>query len=69
MPWTLPGPILAFLQAGYSWQAAVVNILTQFVIPGLIWYPAFKAWERIVIEKEGLEAAQEAAPAPQPTPA
>ncbi len=53
MPWTLPGPILAFLQAGYSWQAALVTIITQFIIPGVIWYPAFKAWERIVIEKEG----------------
>lgn len=53
MPWTLPGPILAYLQAGYSWQAAVVNIFTEFIIPGLIWYPAFKAWERMVIEKEG----------------
>ena len=53
MPWTLPGPILAYLQAGYSWQAAVVNICTQFIIPGVIWYPAFKAWERMVIEKEG----------------
>lgn len=53
MPWTLPGPILAYLQAGYSWQAAVVNICTQFIIPGIIWYPAFKAWERIVLEKEG----------------
>jgi len=53
MPWTLPGPILAYLQAGYQWQAAVVNICTQFIIPGVIWYPAFKAWERMVIEKEG----------------
>ena len=52
----LPGPILAFLQAGYSWQAAVVNICTQFIIPGVIWYPAFKAWERMVIEKEGTGA-------------
>lgn len=53
MPWTLPGPILAYLQAGYSWQAAVLAICTEFVIPGIIWYPAFKAWERMVIEKEG----------------
>jgi PTS system cellobiose-specific IIC component len=56
MPWTLPGPILAYLQAGYSWQAAVVGILTEFVIPGVIWYPAFKAWERMVIAKEGTGA-------------
>lgn len=54
MPWTLPGPILAFLQAGYSWQAAVVTICTQFIIPGIIWYPTFKAYEKIVIEKEGV---------------
>ena len=53
MPWTLPGPILAYLQAGYSWQAALVTVCTEFIIPGLIWYPAFKAWERMVIEKEG----------------
>jgi len=53
MPWTLPGPILAYLQAGYQWQAAIVAIITQFVIPGVIWYPAFKAWERQVMAKEG----------------
>jgi len=53
MPWTLPGPILAYLQAGYSWQAAVLGVITEFIIPGIIWYPAFKAWERIVLEKEG----------------
>jgi PTS system cellobiose-specific IIC component len=53
MPWTLPGPILAYLQAGYSWQAALVTICTEFIIPGVIWYPAFKAWERMVMQKEG----------------
>jgi len=68
-PWTLPGPILAYLQTGYQWQAAVLSAITEFVIPGLIWYPAFKAWERIVLEKEGGEEAaadksRAAAPAP-----
>jgi len=51
-PWTLPGPILAYLQTGYDWRAIIVNLLTEFVIPGIIWYPAFRQWERQVLEKE-----------------
>lgn len=51
-PWTLPSPILAYLQSGYDWPAAILAILTEFVIPGIIWYPAFRAWERQVLEKE-----------------
>jgi len=51
-PWTLPTPILAYLQSGYHWPAVILAILTEFVIPGIIWYPAFRAWERQVLEKE-----------------
>ena len=54
--WTLPTPILAFLQHGYDWKASVLAILCEFVIPGVIWYPAFRQWERIVLEKEKVEA-------------
>ena len=50
--WTLPTPILAFLQHGYDWKASILAIITEFVIPGIIWYPAFRQWERIVLEKE-----------------
>ncbi len=64
MPWTLPGPLLAFFQAGYSWQAAVLAIVNEFLLPGLIWYLPFKAWEAIVLEKEGAaEPAAAKAPA------
>jgi PTS system cellobiose-specific IIC component len=52
VPWTLPTPILAFLQHGYDWKAIILALLTEFVIPGFIWYPAFRAWERQVLEKE-----------------
>lgn len=51
-PWTLPTPILAYLQSGYHWPAIILAILTEFVLPGIIWYPAFRAWERQVLEKE-----------------
>ena len=51
-PWTLPSPLLMFLSTGYDWRAAVVAVLTEFVIPGIIWFPAFKAWEAEVLKKE-----------------
>jgi len=51
-PWTLPSPLLMFLATGYDWRAIIVAILTEFVIPGIIWFPAFKAWEAEVLKKE-----------------
>ncbi|MEW6567805.1 MAG: PTS transporter subunit EIIC [Chloroflexota bacterium] len=62
-PWTLPSPLLMFLGTGYDWRAAVLAVITEFVIPGIIWWPAFKAWERQVLEKE---VAPAAAPVPAP---
>jgi PTS system cellobiose-specific IIC component len=52
-PWTLPAPILMYLATGYDIRAAVLAILTEFVIPGIIWFPFFKAWERQVLKKVG----------------
>ncbi|MBC7263661.1 MAG: PTS sugar transporter subunit IIC [Chloroflexi bacterium] len=52
-PWTLPTPILMYLATGYDWKASILGIITEFVIPGIIWYPFFRAWERQVLEKEG----------------
>lgn len=51
-PWTLPSPLLMFLSTGYDWRAAIVAVLTELVIPGIIWFPAFKAWEAEVLKKE-----------------
>lgn len=51
-PWTLPSPILMFMATGYDWKAIILAILTEFVIPGIIWFPAFKAWEHEVLIKE-----------------
>jgi len=51
-PWTLPTPLLMFLATGYDWRAIILALLVEFVIPGIIWYPAFKAWEKEVLQKE-----------------
>jgi PTS system cellobiose-specific IIC component len=59
-PWTLPSPLLMFMATGFDIRASVLVIITEFVIPGIIWWPAFKAWERQVLEKE---VVPEAAPA------
>jgi len=62
-PWTLPSPLLMFMATGFDWRAAVLALITEFVIPGVIWWPAFKAWERQVLEKEVIPAAVATAPA------
>jgi PTS system cellobiose-specific IIC component len=51
-PWTLPSPILMFLETGYDWRAIILTCITEFVIPGIIWYGPFKAWEKEVLERE-----------------
>lgn len=52
-PWTLPSPILMYLATGYDIRASILVTFTEFIIPGVIWYPFFRAWERQVLEKEG----------------
>jgi len=52
-PWTLPTPILMYLQCAYDIRAAILAVITEFILPGIIWWPFFKAWERIVLEREG----------------
>ncbi|RPI35216.1 MAG: PTS sugar transporter subunit IIC [Chloroflexota bacterium] len=67
-PWTLPSPLLMFMATGYDWRAAVLVTITEFVLPAIIWWPAFKAWERQVLEKEHVEEMAPAAAA-KPVPA
>jgi cellobiose-specific phosphotransferase system component IIC len=55
-----------FMATGFDWRASVLVIITEFLLPAAIWWPAFKAWERQVLEKEG---GPEVRPAPVPVPA
>ena len=52
VPWTMPGPIAAYLATGGSWSAAILSI-ASYVIMGFIWYPFFKALERKTLREEG----------------
>lgn len=50
-PWTLPGPIGAYLATGGDWRAAVLNILL-IALSTVIFYPFFKAYDRQLIKDE-----------------
>ncbi|MHB9132282.1 MAG: PTS sugar transporter subunit IIC [Armatimonadota bacterium] len=51
VPWTLPGPIGAFLATGGAWQAAVLSTL-NIVLAGLIYWPFVRALDRRVAAQE-----------------
>ncbi|WP_438758817.1 PTS sugar transporter subunit IIC [Enterococcus sp. AZ126] len=52
-PWTLPGPIGAYLATGGDWRAAVLNILL-IIISVFIYYPFVKIYDNNELEKENL---------------
>ncbi|CUP45738.1 MAG: PTS sugar transporter subunit IIC [Clostridium baratii] len=53
-PWTLPGPIGAFLATGGDWRASVLNIIC-IIISIIIYYPFVKMYDRklLIEEKTG----------------
>jgi len=50
-PWTLPGPIGAFLATNGDWRAAVLNVVL-IIIAILIYYPFFKVYDKNELAKE-----------------
>ena len=50
-PWTLPGPIGAFLATGGDWRAAVLNIIL-IVVSVICYYPFVKIYDKDELEKE-----------------
>lgn len=50
-PWTLPGPIGAFLATGGDWRASVLNIIC-IVISLIIYYPFVKMYDRKLLAEE-----------------
>lgn len=55
-PWTLPGPIGAYLATGGDWRAAVLNI-ALILVSVLCYYPFVKVYDKKELEKEqGIEA-------------
>lgn len=50
-PWTLPGPIGAFLACGNDWRAAVLSIVL-ILLSILIYYPFFKMYDKDLLADE-----------------
>ncbi len=58
VPWTLPGPIGAFMATGFDWRAAVLNII-NILVALAIYYPFFKIWDKNQLKKEQLAAEED----------
>ncbi|WP_195266795.1 PTS sugar transporter subunit IIC [Clostridium sp. 1001275B_160808_H3] len=55
-PWTLPGPIGAFMATGGDWRAAVLNIIC-ILISVVIYYPFVKIFDKkLLVEEQGEQA-------------
>lgn len=50
-PWTLPGPIGAFIATGNDWRGAVLSILL-IGLSVLIYYPFFKIYDKQLLDQE-----------------
>ncbi len=59
VPWTLPGPVGAFLACGGDWRAAVLSVVL-IAVGVAIYYPFFRAWEKQVIAEEKADEAEAA---------
>lgn len=56
VPWTLPGPIGAYLATNMDIKAAILNIILIFT-SFLIYYPFFRVYDRRLLEEEQAEEA------------
>lgn len=53
-PWTLPGPVGAYIATGGDWRASVLNIVC-IVISIVIYYPFFKMYDTKLLKEESAE--------------
>lgn len=58
-PWTLPGPIGAYLACGGDWRAAVLSVVL-ILISIVIYYPFFKMYDNELLAEEQENEVQEA---------
>jgi PTS system cellobiose-specific IIC component len=52
LPRVIPSPLSALISTGYDTRAAALSMVTCLLIPGIVWLPFFKAWERRVLAAE-----------------
>lgn len=53
-PWTLPGPVGAYLATGGDWRASVLNLLC-IAISIIIYYPFVKMYDKRLLHEEKVE--------------
>lgn len=51
VPWTLPAPLGAFAAVGGDWRA-IILVLINLVVGGLIYWPFFRAYDRQMLARE-----------------
>lgn len=56
-PWTLPGPIGAYLSCGGDWRAVLSIVLT--ILSVIMYYPFFKMYDNELLEEEKANEASE----------
>lgn len=54
-PWTLPGPIGAFLATGGDWRASVLNVVC-IIISIVVYYPFVRMYDNKLLQDERAEA-------------
>lgn len=54
-PWTLPGPIGAYLATGGDWRAAVLNVVL-IIVSIICYYPFVKIYDKNELDKEKVVA-------------
>ncbi|MDU5106176.1 PTS sugar transporter subunit IIC [Clostridium sp.] len=57
-PWTLPGPIGAFMATGADWRALVLNVIC-IAISVVIYYPFVKMYDKKLLAEEQGESLEE----------
>lgn len=57
VPWTLPAPIGAYMATGNDWRA-IILVLVNLFIAGLIYYPFVKMYDKQILEEEKKAAAE-----------
>lgn len=50
-PWTLPGPIGAYMATGFDWRAAVLSVVL-IIIATLMYIPFFKIYDNSLLKEE-----------------
>lgn len=57
VPWTLPAPIGAYMATGNDWRA-IILVLVNLIIAGLIYYPFVKMYDKQMLKEEKKAAAE-----------